>query len=74
MVAIAYFGIRSLKKRFVYCQMRGIDAYYADCVQRGALLVSEIADRPFGVRDFRVSDPSGNHIGFGEPLPPVGQR
>jgi len=31
-----------------------------------AEIVSELADRPFGMRDFRVMDPSGNRIAFGE--------
>lgn len=32
---------------------------------RGATIAMEIGDRPWGMRDFRVIDPSGNRIGFG---------
>jgi catechol 2,3-dioxygenase-like lactoylglutathione lyase family enzyme len=53
----------------VYCHMRGVDAYHADCRARGAPVERAPADRPWGMRDFRVVDPSGNRIGFGEPLP-----
>jgi len=50
----------------LYLHVRGIDDFYAACVERGAEIVSELADRPFGMRDFRVMDPSGNRIAFGE--------
>lgn len=50
-----------------YVHMDGIDRYYAQCVERGATLVDGLEVRPWGMRDFRVADPSGNRIGFGEP-------
>jgi len=40
-------------------------AYYEACRSRGATIVMDIGDRPWGMRDFRVIDPSGNRIGFG---------
>ncbi len=49
----------------VYCHMTGVDDYYAACRARGATIALEIADRPWGMRDFRVLDPSGNRLGFG---------
>ena len=52
----------------VYFLLRGVDQYYRECVDRGAEIISPVADRPFGVRDFRVVDLSGNSLGFGEPL------
>jgi catechol 2,3-dioxygenase-like lactoylglutathione lyase family enzyme len=52
----------------VYCHMIGVDEYYELCRSRGAHLTREIADRPWGVRDFQVIDPSGNRLGFAEPL------
>lgn len=54
----------------IYFLVAGVDAYYAECVQRGADIQMALEDRPsFGMRDFRVIDPSGNVLGFGEPLP-----
>ena len=50
----------------VYCHMTGVDAYYAACRSRGAEIAMELGPRPWGVRDFRVMDPSGNRIGFAE--------
>lgn len=50
-----------------YVHMRGIEAYYRGCVDRGASISDALETRPWGMRDFRVLDPSGNRIGFGEP-------
>ena len=49
----------------VYCHMVDVEAYYEACRSRGATIVMDIGDRPWGMRDFRVIDPSGNRIGFG---------
>jgi uncharacterized glyoxalase superfamily protein PhnB len=53
---------------YVYFHLTGVDQYYQECRKRGAEVASDLADRPFGMRDFRVVDPSGNRLGFGEPL------
>ena len=45
----------------------GLDELYAELVQRGANLTEQIANRPWGCRDFRVLDDSGNTIKFTEP-------
>jgi len=46
----------------------GVNGYYEECRARGADIFLELGDRPFGMRDFRVEDPSGNRVGFGEAL------
>lgn len=51
----------------VYCHMTDVDSYYQECRKRGAIIHMELADRPWGIRDFRVCDPTGNRIGFGSP-------
>ena len=48
----------------VYCHMTGVNAYYEACRGRGPIVAMELTDRPWGMRDFRVVDPSGNRIGF----------
>ena len=58
----------------VYFEITEVDAYFADCVERGADVVMPLGDRPFGVRDFRVRDPAGNVLGFGEPLVSWGEE
>jgi catechol 2,3-dioxygenase-like lactoylglutathione lyase family enzyme len=49
-----------------YIQRRGVDAYFAELKRRN-VHASELGDRPYGMRDFEVIDPSGNRIAFGEP-------
>lgn len=48
----------------VYCHMHGVDEYYAHCRGSGAKILFELEERPWGMRDFRVVDPSGNRLGF----------
>jgi uncharacterized glyoxalase superfamily protein PhnB len=52
----------------VYCHMTGVEAYYEACRGRGATIAMDLGDRPWGMRDFRVLDPSGNRLGFASPL------
>jgi uncharacterized glyoxalase superfamily protein PhnB len=52
----------------VYCHMTGVDAYHEACRARGATIAMELGSRPWGMRDFRVVDPSGNRIGFASPV------
>ena len=45
-----------------------VNATHRELVTRGANITVEIDDRPYGLRDFMVEDPDGNHIAFGGPL------
>jgi uncharacterized glyoxalase superfamily protein PhnB len=45
-----------------------LDELYAELQRRGARLSQEIVRKPWGNRDFRVNDHSGNEIKFTEPL------
>jgi uncharacterized glyoxalase superfamily protein PhnB len=45
-----------------------LDELHAELEQRGARLSQQIERKPWGNRDFRVSDHSGNEIKFTEPL------
>jgi uncharacterized glyoxalase superfamily protein PhnB len=45
-----------------------LDELYAELRQRGTPLSQEIMRKPWGNRDFRVADLSGNEIKFTEPL------
>ena len=49
-----------------YVELSGVDAYFAELKGR-SVPASEPGDRPYGMRDFEVIDPSGNRIAFGEP-------
>lgn len=45
-----------------------LDELRSEILHRGARLSQEIERKPWGNRDFRVDDPSGNEIKFTEPL------
>jgi len=51
---------------FVYFPLSGVDALYARCIENGVQIDMELTDRPWGMRDFRIADPFGNRLGFGE--------
>jgi uncharacterized glyoxalase superfamily protein PhnB len=46
----------------------GLDELHADLTQRGVRVSQGILQKPWGNRDFRVNDDSGNEIKFTEPL------
>jgi uncharacterized glyoxalase superfamily protein PhnB len=50
----------------IFC--KGIDALYAQLAARGATIVVPIDDRPYGMRDFAVTDPDGHRLVFGQGL------
>jgi uncharacterized glyoxalase superfamily protein PhnB len=50
----------------VYVQMGGVDAFYERIVAAGATVDVPIGNRPYGMRDFRIVDPDGNELSFGE--------
>ena len=51
----------------VYIRLQGIDAYFERVSKAGAEIATPIADRPYGMRDFGVREPSGNQLDFGQP-------
>lgn len=52
----------------VYFQTQGVDVYHDRVSRAGGRITVPLADRPYGMRDFRVVDPSGNELSFGEPM------
>jgi uncharacterized glyoxalase superfamily protein PhnB len=50
----------------VYVQMGGVDAYYERVTAAGATVTVPIGNRPYGMRDFRIVDPNGHELSFGE--------
>ncbi len=55
----------------LYLHVAGIDDYHATLVAAGVAMLVPIGDRPYGMRDFRIADPSGNELSIGQPLPDV---
>jgi uncharacterized glyoxalase superfamily protein PhnB len=52
----------------VYFETKGVAALYERVSRAGANIAVPLASRPYGMKDFRVEDPSGNQLSFGEPL------
>jgi catechol 2,3-dioxygenase-like lactoylglutathione lyase family enzyme len=50
-----------------YVGLDGVDAYFAE-LQSRKLVLGDLADRPYGMRDFSVRDPNGNRLVFGESI------
>lgn len=44
----------------------GIDEYYAQVKKKGARIVADIKDEPFGIRDFTVEDVNGYQLTFNQ--------
>jgi catechol 2,3-dioxygenase-like lactoylglutathione lyase family enzyme len=43
----------------------GIEAFYAQCVAKGATILKPLAATEWGTMDFYIEDPDGNVISFG---------
>jgi uncharacterized glyoxalase superfamily protein PhnB len=52
----------------VYLRGSGVDALFEELSRAGVEILEPIADRPYGLRDFAILDPSGNRLDFGAPL------
>jgi catechol 2,3-dioxygenase-like lactoylglutathione lyase family enzyme len=54
---------------FVYLTVEGLDQLHQELATRGAEVVSEPEDEPWGMREFSIRTPDGHRIRFGEPIP-----
>ncbi len=52
----------------VYLGVTGIDAWYGRLEAAGVTIPVPIGDRAYGMRDFRIVDPAGNALSFGQPV------
>ncbi len=52
-----------------YCKLsQGIEALYAEYESHGVSILHPLADEPYQMREFMISDPDGNTINFGQPI------
>ena len=51
---------------FAHALVENVDEIYAEFIERGAEILSQIANKPWGIRDFTVVTPGGHRIVFGE--------
>jgi len=49
-----------------YWNVDGVDQFYREVAARGALVTSEPADKPWGLREFGLRTPDGHRITCGE--------
>lgn len=52
----------------IYLGVTGIDDYYESLVSADVTIIVPIEDRPYGMRDFRIADPSGNELSIGQAI------
>jgi uncharacterized glyoxalase superfamily protein PhnB len=48
--------------------VKNVDAFYREIVDRGATVASPPTDRPYGIREFGVSDSNGVALVFGQDI------
>lgn len=51
---------------FAYWNVTGVDELYREFVEKGALVSSSPADKPWGLREFALRTPDGHRITCGE--------
>ena len=52
-----------------YWNVDDVDGFYKDLVARGALVISEPTDKPWGLREFGLRTPDGHRITCGQAVP-----
>jgi uncharacterized glyoxalase superfamily protein PhnB len=51
---------------FAHALVEDVDEVYEEFLERGANVLSPIANKPWGIRDFTVVTPDGHRIVFGQ--------
>ncbi|HEX6749459.1 MAG TPA: VOC family protein [Longimicrobium sp.] len=54
---------------YAYVTVEGVDAFHAEVAARGAEILSPLATKPWGLREFSLRTPDGHRLTFGEPTP-----
>jgi uncharacterized glyoxalase superfamily protein PhnB len=55
---------------FAHVIVENVDDVYREFIDRGATILSPIADKPWDVREFIVKTPDGHRIVFGQAIEP----
>jgi len=56
---------REHEHRDAYGDVEGIEAFYDNCVAKGAKILKPLAGTAWGTKDFYLEDPEGYIVGFG---------
>jgi len=51
---------------YAHVNVENVDDVYKEFIDRGAKILSTIANKPWGIRDFSVVTPDGHRIVFGQ--------
>jgi uncharacterized glyoxalase superfamily protein PhnB len=51
---------------FAHALVENVDDVYREFIERGASILSTIADKPWDIREFSVVTPDGHRIAFGQ--------
>ncbi len=51
---------------FAHALVENVDEVYREFIERGAKILSPIADKPWRIREFSVVTPDGHRIAFGQ--------
>lgn len=51
---------------YAHALVENVDEVYQELIDRAAVILSPIADKPWGIRDFTVLTPDGHRIVFGQ--------
>ena len=51
---------------FAHALVENVDEVYAEFIERGAVILSKIENKAWGIRDFSVVTPDGHRIVFGQ--------
>jgi uncharacterized glyoxalase superfamily protein PhnB len=51
---------------FAHALVENVDEIYSEFIERGAKILSPIADKPWNIREFSVITPDGHRIVFGQ--------
>ena len=52
-----------------YVRVTGVDDFHREFRERGVTMTHPLRDEEYGMREFMVTDPDGNTLNFGEPIP-----
>ena len=61
-------GAKPVGTAHIYLGVSGIDDYYQTLVGAGVTIIVPLEDRPYGMRDFRIADLSGNELSIGQAI------
>ena len=53
---------------YAHALVKNVDEIYQEFIGRGAVILSSIADKPWGIREFSVKTPDGHRVVFGQLL------